>query len=107
MVQAIQEPVQNGQTIAGERERKKARKRYLREMKALINKQGQTEKALAMRANQKQGNTRITSEKKQQMLHGSHLKNRSIKKTLLFHKALIHEFNQNQSPELDSFRQDT
>lgn len=98
--QAIHKPAQSRQAIAGERERKKTRARYSREMKAMRNKLQEVTKdrnKMKKRWVREQAWNKKTQEsprkKTEQLLRGSQLKNPSIKKTLLFHNA----FKQNKS----------
>jgi len=101
--QATHEPAWSRQAIAGERERKKTRARYSREMKAMRNKLQEVTKdrnKIKKRWIREQARNKKTQEsprkKTEHLLRGSQLKNPSIKKTLLFHNT-IHEVKQNKS----------
>ena len=100
----MQEPVRSRQSIAGERQKKKTRARYSREMKTLKNKLKKiTKERDKLKKRWQREKTRHKKRKEsprkktEQMLRGSKLKNSSIKKTLLFHNCLIEEFNKNKN----------
>lgn len=104
--QDVQVPAQSRQAIAGARKRKAERRRHHREMKALKNKLKKVTKArdkMKKRWAREKCKNKKTQEspgkKTEQLLQGSHLQNPSIKKTLLFHHALVHELNQNKTTD--------